>query len=98
MMDKQTEEITVQNNQQLIGVKITEDTIKRLIYVIREQQVMMDSDLAMLYQVETKRLNENVKRNKKRFPDNFCFQLTEGETDSLRSQFATSIGNDTIYS
>lgn len=93
MMDKQTEKITVQNNQHLI--EITEDTIKRLIYVIRGQQVMMDSDLAMLYQVETKRLNENVKRNKKRFPDNFCFQLTEGEMDSLRSQIATSIGSDT---
>ncbi len=54
--------------------------------MVRGQQVMLDSDLAMLYQVETKRLNENVKRNKIRFPDNFCFQLTEVEMNSLRSQ------------
>lgn len=50
---------------------------------------MMDSDLAMLYQVETKRLNEAVKRNTARFPEEFCFRLTEAEYKSLRSQFAT---------
>lgn len=51
---------------------------------------MVDSDLAMLYQVETKRLNEAVKRNIARFPKEFCFQLTEEETEFLRLQFATS--------
>lgn len=51
---------------------------------------MIDSDLAMLYNVETKRLNESVKRNSKRFPESFCFQLTEGEYADLRSQIATS--------
>lgn len=61
---------------------------------MRGQQVMLDCDLAMLYQVETKRLNENVKRNQKRFPYNFCFQLTEDETNSLRSQIATSKESD----
>ncbi|MCD8369750.1 MAG: ORF6N domain-containing protein [Clostridiales bacterium] len=58
-------------------------------YVVRGQQVMLDSDLAMLYQVETKRLNESVKRNIARFPERFRFQLTEDETDFLRSQIAT---------
>lgn len=64
--------------------------IKSMIYIIRNQQVMIDSDLAMLYQVETKRLNEAVKRNIARFPNEFRFQLTEKELESLRSQFATS--------
>ena len=52
--------------------------IQNLIYVIRGQQVMLDSDLAILYQVETKALNRAVKRNIKRFPKDFCFQLTAG--------------------
>ncbi len=63
--------------------------IKSMIYVVRNQQVMIDSDLAMLYQVETKRLNEAVKRHIARFPNEFRFQLTEDETESLRSQIAT---------
>ena len=53
--------------------------IKSMIYVVRGQQVMLDSDLAMLYQVETGAMNRAVKRNKKRFPEDFCFQLTEEE-------------------
>lgn len=68
----------------------TEDKIQNLIHYVRGQQVMIDSDLAMLYNVETKRLNESVKRNEKRFPESFCFQLTEDEYADLRSQFATS--------
>lgn len=64
--------------------------IKSLIYVIRNQQVMLDSDLAMLYQVETKRLNEAVKRNNSRFPEKFRFQLTKDECENLKSQIATS--------
>ena len=67
-----------------------EERIENLIYYVRGQQVMIDSDLAMLYNVETKRLNESVKRNAKRFPESFCFQLTEEEYTGLRSQFATS--------
>lgn len=66
--------------------------IKNLIYVVRGQQVMLDSDLAMLYQVETKVFNQAVNRNIERFPDNFRFQLTKEEFDSLRSQTATSNG------
>ena len=60
------------------------------IYLIREQKVMLDSDLAKLYHVETKRLKEQVNRNKERFPADFMFQLTEDEYENLRSQIATS--------
>ena len=71
-------------------VDSTEEKIENLIHYIRGQQVMIDSDLALLYNVETKRLNESVKRNSKRFPESFCFQLTEDEYADLKSQFATS--------
>ncbi len=64
--------------------------IQSMIHIVRGQQVMLDSDLAALYQTETKRLNERVKRNPARFPDSFCFQLTKDEYAHLRSQFATS--------
>ena len=63
--------------------------IRGLIYVVRNQQVMFDSDLAILYQVETKVLNQSVKRNIQRFPEEFRFQLTESEYLDLRSQFVT---------
>ena len=65
-------------------------SIKNMIYLIRNQQVMMDSDLAILYQVETGRLNEAVKRNISRFPERFRFQLTKDEYENLISQIATS--------
>ena len=64
--------------------------IRELIYVVRNQQVMLDSDLAMLYQVETGVLNQAVKRNIQRFPEDFRFQLTEEEHQSLISQFVIS--------
>ena len=64
--------------------------IKTKIYTIRGVRVMLDRDLAELYQVETRRLNEQVKRNIKRFSDDFMFQLTKDEFDSLISQIATS--------
>jgi aspartate/tyrosine/aromatic aminotransferase len=63
--------------------------IQNLIYVIRDQRVMLDSDLARLYEVETKVLNQAVKRNISRFPDNFMFQLSKDEWQSLRSQIVT---------
>lgn len=63
--------------------------VKNLIYEIRGFKVMLDSDLASLYEVPTKRLNESVKRNITRFPQNFMFQLTKEEWKNLRSQFAT---------
>ena len=71
-------------------VEIMPPDIENLIYVIRNKQVMVDSDLAMLYQVETKALNRAVKRNIKRFPEDFCFQLTTEEAESLRCQSGTS--------
>jgi len=64
--------------------------IESLIRIIRGQQVMLDSDLAMLYGVETKALNQAVKRNVNRFPDDFRFRLTQEEAVALRSQFVTS--------
>jgi ORF6N domain len=66
------------------------ELIERRIYMIRGHKVMLDSDLADLYQVPTKRLNESVKRNRKRFPEDFMFRLTSAESEQLnRSQFAT---------
>ena len=64
--------------------------IENKILVIRNCQVMIDRDLATLYGVETKRLNEQVKRNIERFPEDFCFQLSKEEFENWRSQFATS--------
>jgi hypothetical protein len=64
--------------------------IEKRIFVVRERQVMLDEDLADLYGVETKRLIQQVKRNLKRFPGDFMFQLTKAEAEALRSQIATS--------
>jgi len=65
------------------------ERVERKIYLLREEKVMLDSDLAELYGVSAKRLNEQVKRNRRRFPDDFMFQLTAEEAESLRSQIAT---------
>lgn len=73
---------------------IIQDDIKYKIYKIRDTQVMLDSDLAELYNVPTKVLNQAVKRNQDRFPADFMFQLTINEFEILRSQFATSSLND----
>jgi hypothetical protein len=69
---------------------VTEHLIVSRIHVVRGQRVMLDEDLAEMYGVETKRLNEQVKRNPDRFPDDFMFQLTKEEFDDLMSQNATS--------
>ena len=82
-IEKKESSELVTNRDQLVVV----DNIESLIKVIRGQQVMLDRDLATLYGVETKRLNEQVKRNIKRFPEDFMFQLTKDEC--LRSQIAT---------
>lgn len=70
---------------------IKDKKIENMIFEVRGVQVMLSSDVAILYQIETKRLNEVIKRNMDRFPSTFCFQLTDEEIDrlSLRSQFAT---------
>ncbi len=59
------------------GSLLSDDAIISKIYIIRNQKIMIDSDLAKLYQVETKRLNEQVSRNAERFPEDFMFQLTK---------------------
>ena len=76
-------------NEDLNVVKYELEDIKSLIYTIRGKQIMLDSDIAKRYNVETKRINEAVKRNPKRFPEEFCFKLTENEYTLLRSQIAT---------
>ncbi len=69
---------------------LPDEMIMSKIYFIREQKVMLDSDLAELYGVETRRLNEQVKRNISRFPEDFMFQLSDAEFENLKSQIATS--------
>ncbi len=64
--------------------------VEKMIFTIRSQKVMLDRDLASLYGVEVKRLNELVKRNLERFPEDFMFQCNSSELDDLRSQFATA--------
>ena len=85
-------EISNMNKIQPVPVSATTDipNISRLIHTIRNQQVMLDSDLAMLYQVETRVLNQAVKRNQKRFPERYCFQLTKEEAANLTSQIVMS--------
>ena len=73
------------------------ENIKDLIYTIRGKQVMLDSDVAMLYQYTTKNINKAMKRNISRFPEDFCFQLTEEEVENLRFQFGTSSLNKENY-
>lgn len=69
---------------------IIDEKVINKIYLIRNEKVMLDSDLAELYGVGTKRLNEQVKRNIERFPEDFMFQLTQEEFSNLKSQIATS--------
>ena len=71
--------------------------IRSRIFTIRGVQVMLDRDIAELYQVQTKVLNQAVKRNIERFPDRFMFQLSEEDVESLRSQFVTSNSGLQIY-
>src|SRR5215212_11566538 len=73
-----------------ISLSISVQQIERRIYLIRGQKVMVDFDLAELYGVTTSRLNEQVTRNRKRFPEDFMFRLTTEEAACLRSQFAIS--------
>src|SRR5262245_19164722 len=71
------------------SLSIPVQIIERRIYLTRGQKVMIDEDLAELYGVPTKRLNQQVTRNRKRFPKDFMFQLTKAEAENLRLQFAT---------
>ena len=87
---EQTVLVHVEEQTQVTTVELAQFDIKNLIYVVRNQQVMVDSDLAMLYQVETGNLNKAMKRNQKRFPDDFCFQLTGEEFENLKIQSGSS--------
>ncbi|HEY0668172.1 MAG TPA: ORF6N domain-containing protein [Sphingobacteriaceae bacterium] len=69
---------------------ISDNVVTRKIYEIRNRKIMIDSDLSEMYGVETRRLNEQVKRNSERFPEDFMFQLSENEFENLKSQNATS--------
>jgi len=64
--------------------------VEDMIFELRGVQVMLDSDIASLYQVETKRINEAVKNNKEKFPERYCFQVDNDEYKDLRSKFSTS--------
>lgn len=90
MEGEKKQEVAICDDKNLSHIEISEETIENLIYVIRGHQVMLDSDLAMLYQVETGALNRAVKRNIKRFPEDFCFQLTDSEYKNLKCQFGIS--------
>ena len=81
-MENETKNLIVKDD-------ISDEEIKNLIYTIRGKQVMLDSDVAMLYHYTTKNINKAVKRNIDRFPEDFCFQLTESEFQNLRFQFGT---------
>lgn len=100
----------MENENLIIKDDIFNEEIKNLIYTIRGKQVMLDSDVAILYHYQTKRINEAVKRNKERFQENFCFQLTTEEIKNIKmpnvvlnlknennwSQFATSSKSENI--
>ncbi len=75
-MENEMNILVVQDN-------ISNEEIKHLIYTIRGKQVMLDSDVAMLYHYETKKINQTVKRNINRFPERFCFKLTEEELETM---------------
>jgi hypothetical protein len=76
---------------------IADELVMNKIYMVRGQKVMLDRDLAELYGVETKQLKRQVKRNQDRFPEDFMFELSQGELNSLRSQFGTSSWGGTRY-
>ena len=86
----------MEENKLSIPSQVSNQEIKNLIYTIRGKQVMIDSDVAMLYQYETKNINKAVKRNIERFPEDFCFKLTESELQILRFQFGTSNQSEKI--
>jgi predicted XRE-type DNA-binding protein len=81
--------ITTMANKELRDLVVEQKIITR-IHVVRDQKIMLDEDLAEMYGVETKRLNEQVKRNVNRFPKDFMFNLSEKEFENLKSHFATS--------
>ena len=87
IMENQIKNLEIQN-------KISNEDIKSMIYTIRGKQVMIDSDVAMLYHYETKNINKAMKRNMDRFPEDFCFQLTKEELDRIWFQNGTKSKNE----
>lgn len=76
-------------SKKIIALQVSHD-VQSLIFSVRGERVILDGDLAAIYGVPTKRLNEQVRRNSERFPEDFCFRLTSKEVNSLRSQIATA--------
>ncbi len=97
MATQEKKEVSSQNEVEVPMVEIVQPGIEKLIYVIRDKQVMVDSDLAILYQVETGALNRAVKRNIKRFPEDFRFQLTVEEYENLKCQSGISSMRESGY-
>ena len=91
-MEKENDNVIIVNKE-LDVEKYETDNIKNLIYTIRGKQVMLDSDVAMLYHYETKNINKAMKRNIDRFPEDFCFQLTEKEVKVMWFQNGTTLDN-----
>ena len=80
-MNKKTEKTVVIEPRSLV-----ESNVEKMIQVVRGKQVLLDRDLAVLYGVETRAINQAVKRNAERFPERYCFQLTKDEMENLKSQ------------
>lgn len=80
----------MEENKLIIKNELSNEEIKNLIYTVRGKQVMLDSDVAMLYHYETKKINQTVKRNIERFPEKFCFRLEEKELETMWSQIVTT--------
>ncbi|MBC5745698.1 ORF6N domain-containing protein [Lachnospiraceae bacterium MD308] len=97
MATQEKTEVLSQIEVEVPAIENVQPTIEKLIYIIRDKQVMVDSDLAMLYQVETGALNRAVKRNIKRFPEDFRFQLTAEEYENLKCQSGISSLNENGY-
>ncbi len=97
MSENKSLEIVNEKSNEVNEFNYQVENIKNLIYTIRGKQVMLDSDVAMLYQYTTKNINKAMKRNINRFPEDFCFQLTEKEVENLRFQFGTSSLNKENY-
>ena len=88
----------INTNDKITLAQNSSENIKNLIYTIRGKQVMLDSDVAMLYQCETRSINQAVKRNINRFPDKFCFRLTNIEVENLKSQnVISSLSKENSY-
>ncbi|MCP1110879.1 hypothetical protein M2145_001051 [Lachnospiraceae bacterium PF1-21] len=96
-MERNEKDVLSQKNEEISSIEVVQPRIERLICVIRDKQVMVDSDLAVLYQVETGALNRAVKRNVQRFPEDFRFQLTAEEYENLKCQSGISSTKDRGY-